>query len=99
MEFYSPEYSRNEGKEVWTEETIQKYVGRALFPDPLKQRYVDPYSGLPVVISGNGQVSGPIHFKGYNGIIKSFNPNLQVAEVELNSTQRRVPIKLACLQF
>jgi hypothetical protein len=66
------------------------------------ERYVDPYKGLPVVISGPRQRDlspGPVHFKGYSGIIKNYNPHLQMADVELNATQRTVQVKLEFLRF
>lgn len=63
---------------------------------------MDPYKGLPVVISGPRERSllpGPVHFKGYSGIIKNFNPHHQTADVQLDVTQKVVHVKLDYLRF
>jgi hypothetical protein len=69
-------------------------------------RYRDPYKGLPVVVSGppresNMSLTTPVHFKGYTGIIKSFNPNNGIADVELSAilTRKTIPFKVDHLRF
>jgi hypothetical protein len=61
--------------------------------------------GLPVVVSGPRQEadsekkSAIVHHKGYWGIIKSFNPNTNMAVVELSATMARPLIPISHLRF
>jgi hypothetical protein len=95
LEFYSPEYCLSETRESGAD---QRYLKRRRLPDPMKSGYVDHYTGLPVLISASRD-GGPVHYKGYSGVIKNFNPHLEVADVQLDIGQRTVPVKLACLRF
>jgi hypothetical protein len=94
VEFYSAEYSRCQSNDS---------MKRAL-PDPFKYRYIDPYKGLPVIVSGpsrapDEQLSVPVPFKGLYGTIKSFNPNTGIADVELNAKLKSIGFKLDHLRF
>jgi hypothetical protein len=71
----------------------------------LFDNYKDLYKGLPVAITGpeasemEGFRSKPVHYKGYTGIIKTFNPNNQIAQVELGIVQKLVNVNLESLRF
>jgi hypothetical protein len=71
----------------------QDVMRRQQLLDPLRQRYVDPYKELPVTISG------PVAQKGYTGIIKSFNPNRNIADVQLDINMKTILVKLEFLRF
>jgi hypothetical protein len=71
----------------------QDVLRRQQLLDPLRQRYIDPYKGLPVTISGN------VAHKGYTGIIKGFNPLRNTADVQLDINMKTILVKLEFLRF
>jgi hypothetical protein len=75
-----------------------KYLGSLCLPDPLREQYIDPYKGLPIMISASGDGT-PVPFKGYTGVITGFNPHIQAADVRLDIGQKTVLIKVECLRF